>query len=124
MSIPLRQQNQGPSHILIAEGRLLLRCLWKVGIPLQSKPGNQLSSRDDMGCTELSLSYCAEIGVPLDLRRISESLGLPKEGKPLVVSDVEHRMALDPMQGNQASSRVDLAYTEQFRIPAVTSLYV
>ena len=73
---------------------------------------------------ELSSSCCAEIGVPLDLRRISESLGLPKEGKPLVVSDVEHRMALDPMQGNQASSRVDLAYTEQFRIPAVTSLYV
>ena len=31
----LRQQNQGPSHILIAEGRLLLRCLWKVGLPVQ-----------------------------------------------------------------------------------------
>ena len=40
----LRQQTQGPSHIPIAEGGLLLRCLWKVGIPLQSKPGNQLSS--------------------------------------------------------------------------------
>ena len=31
----LRQQNQGPSHIPIAEGRLLLRCLWKVGLPVQ-----------------------------------------------------------------------------------------
>ena len=31
----LRQQNQGPSHIPIAEGRLLLRCLWKVGLPFQ-----------------------------------------------------------------------------------------
>ena len=40
----LRQQTQGPSHIPIAEGSLCLRCLWKVGIPLQSKPGNQLSS--------------------------------------------------------------------------------
>ena len=30
----LRQQNQGPSHILIAERSLFLRCLWKVGIPL------------------------------------------------------------------------------------------
>ena len=30
----LRQQTQGPSHIAIAEGRLLLRCLWKVGLPL------------------------------------------------------------------------------------------
>ena len=40
----LRQQTQGPSHIPIAEGSLLLRCLWKVGIPLQSKPENQISS--------------------------------------------------------------------------------
>ena len=31
----LRQQTQGSSHIPIAEGRLLLRCLWKVGLPLQ-----------------------------------------------------------------------------------------
>ena len=38
----LRQQTQGPSHIPIAEGSLLMRCLWKVGLPLQLKPGNQL----------------------------------------------------------------------------------
>ena len=63
----LRQQNQGPSHIPIAERSLLLRCLWKVGIPLESKPGNQLLSRDDLGYMELSLSCCAELGVPLDL---------------------------------------------------------
>ena len=31
----LRQQNQCPSHIPIAQGRLLLRCLWKVGLPVQ-----------------------------------------------------------------------------------------
>ena len=31
----LRQHTQGPSHIIIAEGRLLLRCLWKVGLPHQ-----------------------------------------------------------------------------------------
>ena len=40
----LRQQTQGPSHIPTAEGKLLLRCLWKVGLRLQSKTGNQLSS--------------------------------------------------------------------------------
>ena len=40
----LRQQTQGPSHIPIAERSLLLRCLCKVGIPLESNPGNQLSS--------------------------------------------------------------------------------
>ena len=43
----LRQQNQGPSHIPIAKGSLLLRCLWKVGLPVQWNPGNQLYSRDD-----------------------------------------------------------------------------
>ena len=36
----LRQKTQSPSHIPIAEGRLLLRCLWKVGLPLQWKTGN------------------------------------------------------------------------------------
>ena len=32
---------------------------------------NQLSSGDDMGCMELSLSFCAEIGVSIDFRRVS-----------------------------------------------------
>ena len=36
----VRQQIQGPSHIPIAEGSLLLKCLWKVGLLLQSKPEN------------------------------------------------------------------------------------
>ena len=31
----LRQKAQGPSHIPIAEGRLLLRCLFKVVLPVQ-----------------------------------------------------------------------------------------
>ena len=31
----LRQQTQGASHIPLAEGRLLLRCLWKVGLLVQ-----------------------------------------------------------------------------------------
>ena len=70
----LRQQTQGPSHIPIAEGSLLLRCLWKVGIHLQLKPGNQLSSGDDMGCMDLSSYCCAEIGGPLDLRRVSQGI--------------------------------------------------
>ena len=36
----LRQKTQSPSHIPNSEGRLLLRCMWKVGLPLQSKTGN------------------------------------------------------------------------------------
>ena len=70
----LRQQTQGPTHTPMAKGSLLLRCLWRVGMPLQSKPRNQLSSRDDMGCTELSLSCWTEIGVPLDLRQVSQGI--------------------------------------------------
>ena len=63
----LRQRNQHPSHIPIAEGSLLLRCLWKLGITLHLKPGNQLSCRDALGCMEVSSSFCAEIGAPVDL---------------------------------------------------------
>ena len=48
----LRLKTQGPTHIRTAEGKLLLRCLWKVGSPLQSKTGNELSSWDDKGCME------------------------------------------------------------------------
>ena len=36
----LRQKTQSRSHIPISEGRLLLRCLWKAGLPLQSKRRN------------------------------------------------------------------------------------
>ena len=40
--IQLRQKAQGPSHIPIAEGKLLLRCLLKFGLHFQSKTGNEL----------------------------------------------------------------------------------
>ena len=72
----LRQQTQGPYHIPIAEGRLLLSCLWKVGLPVQKNPGTQLTSPEDMGCMELSLSSFAEIGVPIDLRRVSQGISV------------------------------------------------
>ena len=36
----LRQKTQCGSHIPICYGRLRLRCLWKAGLPLQSKTGN------------------------------------------------------------------------------------
>ena len=65
----LRQQTQGPSHIPIAEGSFCLRCLRKDGMHFQVKPGNQVTSRDNLGCMELSSCCCPEIGVPLVLRR-------------------------------------------------------
>ena len=43
------------------------------------------------------------------------------EVKPLVVFDGECGMALEPMQGNRASSLGDLGYTELFHFSEVTS---
>ena len=38
---------------------------------------------------------------------------------PLVLYSVEHGIAMEPMKGKWASSRVDLGYTELFCIPEV-----
>ena len=46
----LKHKTKGPSHIHMPKGKFLLRCLWKEGLPLHSKTGNQLSSPDNMGC--------------------------------------------------------------------------
>ena len=74
MSIPLEAGSQGPNNIPVAEGILFLRWLFKVGISLQRKPGNQLSSPDDLWCMELSSSCCDETGVPLELRWVSQGI--------------------------------------------------
>ena len=42
--------------------------------------------------------------------------------KPLVLYDVELGMVLEPMQGTQAASPVNLGYTVLFHIPAVKSV--
>ena len=70
----LNQKIQGPSHIHISEGKLRLRCLWKVGLSLQSKTGKHLSSPDNMACNELSSSCFIEIDVPLDMRWLSHGI--------------------------------------------------
>ena len=70
----LKQKTQCPSQINIPEGKLLLRCLWKVGLPFQSNTGNQLSSLDIMCCMEHSSSCFTEIYVPLDLRWVTQGM--------------------------------------------------
>ena len=72
--IRLKHKTQGPSHIHIPKGKLLFSCLWKDGLPPQSKTGNQLSSPDDMGCPNLSSSCFTEIGVRIDLRWVSQGI--------------------------------------------------
>ena len=39
-----------------------------------------------MGCMELSLSYCAEIGVPLYLRGVSQGISGVTQRKPTQLS--------------------------------------
>ena len=82
----VRQQIQGPAHIPIAEGRLLLRCLWEGALPLSWNPGNQLSCRDEIGCMDLSSSSCAEIGFPIDMRRVSQGISGVARRKPSQLS--------------------------------------
>ena len=43
---------------------------------------------------------------------------------PLVLYDVEHGIAMEPIKGKWASSRVDLGYTELFCIPEVTAVFL
>ena len=47
-----------------------------------------------------------------------------KEVKPLVLYDVEHGIAMEPMNGKCASYRVDLGCTELFCIPEVTAVFL
>ena len=77
----LRQETQGPSQIPVAEGKLHLRCWWKVGSNLQSKTWNQLSTWDDMGCMELSSSCCTDINIHIDLRRVSQGISFDSSRK-------------------------------------------
>ena len=47
-----------------------------------------------------------------------------KEVKALVLYDVEHGIAMEPMKGKWASSQVDLGYHELFCIPEVTAVFL
>ena len=78
-----------------------------------------------MWCMELSPSCCAEMNIHIDLRRVSQRISsFLKEMKPLVLYSVELGIAMEPMKGKWASSRVDLGYTELFCIPEVTAVFL
>ena len=71
---------------------------------------------------ELSSSCCTEINIHrLEIGVSGNLCSFPKDVKPLVLYDVEHGIAMEPMKGKWASSRVDLGYTELFCIPEVTA---
>ena len=43
--------------------------------------------------------------------------------KPLVLYDLDRGVVMEPMQVNLASSQFDFAYSDQFCIPGVTSVF-
>ena len=47
-----------------------------------------------------------------------------KEVKPLVLYDVVHGIAMEPLMGKWASPQADLGYTELFCIPEVTAVFL
>ena len=73
--LPLSQQIQGPSHIPIAKGRLLLRCSGKLAYLFNRILG--ISFLLEMIWVHgVSSSSCAEIGVPIDLTRVSQGISV------------------------------------------------
>ena len=65
--------------------------------------------------------HCKEIQLSFASGNLCSFL---KEVKPLVLYDVEHGIAMEPMKGKWASSRGDLGYTEIFCIPEVTAVFL
>ena len=67
------------------------------------------------------------MNIHIDLRQVSQRISVVssrKEVKPLVRYFVENGIAMEPMKGKWASSRVDLRYTELFCIPELTSEFI
>ena len=121
----VRQHIQGPSHIPIAEGRLLLRCCGNVAYLFNRILGISSLLEKIWGAwsfprvaVENLCSYRLETGVSGNL------YSFLKEVKPLVLSDVEHGIAMERMKGKWASSRVALGYTEPFCIHEVTAVFL
>ena len=74
---------------------------------------------------EVSSNCCTAINIHIDLRLVSQgNSSFLKEVKALVLYDVEHGVAMEPLKGKWASSRVDLGYTELFCIPVVTVVFL
>ena len=80
-ALHLRRQIQDPSHIPIAEGRLLLRRFGNVAYLFNRILGIS-SPREDMEGLALSSSSCAEIGVPIYLRRVSQGISVVAQRMP------------------------------------------
>ena len=74
---------------------------------------------------DLSSKCFTETNIHIDLRLVSQLISsFLKEVNPLVLYDVEHGIALEPMKGKWASSHADLGYIQLFCIPEVTAVFL
>ena len=120
----LRQKTPCPSHIPISEGRLLLRCLWKVGLPLQSKTGNHSHPQTIWATQKFPQAALMKLMILYTWDGfLRESLQFPKGSQATCLDDVDRGMYMEPMQGKLASSQFDLRHTDLFCIPEVTSVF-
>ena len=69
----------------------------------------------------LELLYLNEYSYNLDTGVSGHLCSFLKEVKSLLLYDVEHGIAMEPMKGKWSSSRVELWYTDLFCISEVTA---
>ena len=120
----LRQKTQSPSHIPIAEWRLLLRCLRKVGLPILSKTGNHSHPETIWGAQNFpQVAVLILIILYTWDRCLMEPLEFPKG------SQATCSVWCGSRDGYGANAReivlisIYLGYTELFCIPLVTSVF-
>ena len=101
-----------------------MRCLWKVGLPVQSKTGNHSNPESIWGAQNFPQVAVLKLMILYTLGGcLRESLEFPKGSQVTVLYDVDRRSVTGLMQGNLASCEFDLGYSELFCIREVTSVF-
>ena len=99
-----------------------MRCLWKVVIPPELKPGNQLSCRDDLGYMDLYISFCGELGGPLYMGRGSRGISVVSLGSQMTCQvGWGMRDGSGANAGESGLILCSLRYTDIFRVAGVNS---
>ena len=96
-------------------------CLWKAGIPLQSKTGNHSHPQTIWGARKFPQAPLMKLMISiLETVFSGNLLSFLKGVKPLVLYDEDRGMIMEPKQGKLASSQFDFGHTDLFCVPEVT----
>ena len=78
-----------------------------------------------MLCMEISSSFCTDINIHIDLRRVSQGISVDSSRSQATCTVCcGTRDTKEQMRGNWDSSCVDFGYTEVFCIPELTSEFI